>query len=75
MNDFILPNKVYEVLKWITILAVPLATFIISVYDSIITGDFRSIVMAVLSGLAELAGIIIKVSDTQYKKKLLGGTE
>ena len=75
MNSLILPNKVYDVMKWIFFLGVPLGTFIISIYDAVITGDFRAIVMAIGSGIAELAGIIIKISDSQYKKQLAGGED
>jgi len=65
-----LPNKVYDILKWIMILAVPFATFIVSIIDAVATGDPRSIIMAIFSGVAELIGIIIKISDGTYKKQL-----
>ena len=68
-----LPDKVYDILKWIMILAVPFATFIVSVIDAFATGDPRSIIMAIFSGIAELIGIIIKISDGVYKKQLQGG--
>ena len=34
-----LPNKVYDILKWIMILAVPFATFIVSIIDAVATVD------------------------------------
>lgn len=68
-----LPDKVYDILKWIMILAVPLATFIVSIIDAVATGDTRAIIMTVFSGITELIGIIIKISDGVYKKSLKGG--
>lgn len=68
-----LPNKVYDVLKWITILAVPLSAFVTSVIVAIQTGDPIAIITAVISGLGSLAGAIIKASDVEYKKELKEG--
>lgn len=65
-----LPDKVYNVLKWITILAVPTCTFITSLIVSIQTGDPTAIITTVISGLATLAGAVIKASDVEYKKGL-----
>ena len=67
----VLPNKAYDILKWLMLLLVPLATFIVSVIDAFATGDPKAIIMATFSGLTELIGIIIKVSDTNFKKQAL----
>ena len=68
----VLPNNIYNVLKWIMILGVPVSTFLISIYKAIITGDPVAIIAAVFGGAATLAGVIIKVSDVNYNKSIEG---
>lgn len=67
----IIPDKLYNVLKWISILAIPVITFISGILTSTLPSDTAafviSIVTAVIGGLGTLAGIIIKQSDTNYK--------
>lgn len=70
-----LPDKVYDVLKWIMILGMPVATFIIGIIDAVNTSSPAAIVTAVFGGLATLAGIIIKASDITYKKSLSSGED
>lgn len=70
-----LPNVVYDILKWIMFLAVPVGTFILGIITAAQTGDVSAIITAVFGGLGTLAGIIIKVSDGNYKKELEGGTK
>ena len=68
-----LPDNVYLALKWIMLLATPVCTFIIGVYEAIQTGSFAAIVTAIIGGLGTLAGVIIKISDSAYKQQLEGG--
>ena len=68
-----LPDKVYIVLKWIMLLATPVCTFILGVIAAIQTGDVSAIITAVLGGLGTLAGVFIKISDTQYRKEIENG--
>lgn len=68
-----LPDKVYNILKWIMLLAVPIGTFVTSLIVAIQTGDPTAIVTTVISGLGSLAGAIIKISDNEYKKELKEG--
>lgn len=68
-----LPDNVYLILKWIMLLATPVCTFIIGVYEAIQTGSFAAIVTAIIGGLGTLAGVIIKLSDTQYRKEIGNG--
>ena len=65
-----LSDQAYYVLKWVSILAVPLCTFITAVVASILTGDAMAITTAVISGLGTLAGAIIKASDIEYQRQL-----
>ena len=68
-----LPDTVYIVLKWIMLLATPVCTFILGIIAAIQTGDVSAIITAVLGGLGTLAGVIIKISDTQYRKEIENG--
>ena len=70
-----LPDKVYIVLKWIMLLATPVCTFILGIIAAIQTGDVSAIITAVLGGLGTLAGVIIKIRDSEYKKSLSDGKE
>ena len=64
-----LPDKVYDVLKWIMFLGTPVATFIIGIMAAVNTGDPAAIITAVFGGLGTLAGIILKISDGIYQKE------
>ena len=68
-----LPDKVYDVLKWIMLLAGPVTTFILGIIAAANTGDVSAIITAILGGIGTLAGIIIKISDGQYRKELTNG--
>lgn len=68
-----LPDNVYLALKWIMLLATPVCTFVIGIYEAIQTGSFAAIVTAIIGGLGTLAGVIIKISDSAYKQQLEGG--
>ena len=68
-----LPDKVYDILKWVMLLAVPVSTFIIGIYQAVLTGDPVAIILAICGGLETLIGVILKISDSFYKKELNGG--
>lgn len=68
-----LPDKVYDILKWVMFLGTPVATFIIGIIAAVNTHDPAAIVTAVFGGLSTLAGIVIKISDGVYQKELNGG--
>ena len=68
-----LPDKVYIVLKWVMLLATPVCTFVLGILAAVQTGDPAAIITAVLGGLGTLAGIVIKISDMEYKKGVKDG--
>lgn len=70
-----LPDAIYNVMKWIMLLATPVCTFVLGIIAAAQTGDVSAIITAVLGGLGTLAGIIIKISDSAYKKELEDGGE
>lgn len=64
--NFVLPDKVYRVLKWICILYLPIVGFIAEM-GSLFVFDTR-VICGFLSAVAVLAGAIVKISDTNYYK-------
>ena len=64
----VLNDKFYKVMKWVNILAVPLATFLIGVYAAFMTHNVEAIITAVIGGLGTLAGVVLKVSDDKFYK-------
>lgn len=68
-----LPDNVYNVLKWIMLLGTPLCTFILGIIAAVQTGSLEAIITAVIGGLSTLAGAIIKISDSAYKKEISAG--
>lgn len=68
-----LPDKVYDILKWVMLLATPVCTFILGIIAAVQTGEIPAIITAVIGGLGTLAGVIIKISDAEYKKQLSEG--
>lgn len=68
-----LPDKVYIVLKWIMLLAAPTCTFILGIIAAVQTGEPAAIITAIVGGIGTLAGVIIKISDTEYRKELNNG--
>ena len=68
-----LPDKIYDILKWIMLLGVPVGAFIMNLIAAVNTGDPSAIVNTVFTGLATLAGVIIKISDGEYQKELSSG--
>lgn len=68
-----LPDKVYDILKWVMLLATPVCTFILGIIAAVQTGEIPAIITAVIGGIGTLAGVIIKISDAEYKKQLQGG--
>ena len=62
----VLNDKIYKVMKWINILAVPVATFLVGLYAAIMTGNVEAIITAAIGGAGTVAGVVLKVSDKAY---------
>ena len=67
-----LPDRVYDALKWVMLLAVPVGTFVLGIIAAVNSGDTVAIVTAICGGLETLIGIILKISDSFYKKSIEG---
>ena len=61
---FVLPDKIYKVLKWICILYLPIIGLIAEV-GSLLVLDTR-VVCGIISAIAVAAGAVVKISDTNY---------
>lgn len=62
-----LSNKAYDIIKWVSLLAVPVVTFI-SALTEIWGFPYGSAIAATVSAVGVLAGAIIKISTDNYNK-------
>jgi len=63
-----LSNKTYDILKWISLLAIPTVTFITSVSDAL-GFPYGAQAAAVVSALGIYAGAVIKISTDRYNNQ------
>lgn len=70
-----LPNKVYDVLKIIVWIAPSALVFVIAVGEAILTGDWKAIVTAVISGIGTFAGSLLTKSCELYNKEIGNGSD
>lgn len=68
MNNIKLSDKMYTILKWTCLLALPTVTFITSVSE-ILGFEYGAQIAAIVSALGTFAGAIIKVSTDNYNAK------
>lgn len=62
-------NKVYDILKWIAIVALPaLSTFIVVLGKIWNWGDIAPMVAQTITAFACLLGALLGISSIQYKK-------
>lgn len=63
-----LSDEIYNALKWICLLALPLTTFITSVSETLgYSGGAK--IAAIVSALGVFAGAVIKISSNNYYKQ------
>ena len=68
MNQ-ILPDKVYDILKWIAIVALPaLSTFIVVISKIWGWGDMGLMIAQTVTAVAVLLGALLGISSIQYKE-------
>lgn len=65
MDKLLIPNKVYDVLKFITVLILPISEFITSL-ATIFGWDWGVTVVAVLASIHAFLGAVIKISSDAY---------
>ena len=61
-------NKVYDVLKTISLIAIPVSTFIVAILGAYNYGNLER-VTAVLAAVNTLLGSLVKISSAKYNKE------
>ena len=65
----ILPDKVFDVLKWVAIVCLPaLSTFIVVISRIWGWADLGSLIAQTITAVAVLLGALLGISSIQYKK-------
>ena len=70
-----LPNKVYDVLKWIVLVVIPACTTAYVGLDSVFNWGYGDVVAKVSAIVCTLIGTIIGISTAEYNKAKLNGEE
>lgn len=73
-QNITLTNKQYDVLKKLCLVAVPIATCIMSV-SAALGWDFGSILGAILGAVAAAAGEVMQISSSNYNAEMNPKTE
>lgn len=62
-------DKVYDTLKAISLIAIPVSTFIVAILGAYNYGNVER-VTAVLAAVNTLLGALVKISGSEYNKKI-----
>ena len=67
----ILPDKIYNILKWVALIAIPAIVTFLSVVLGVLDVDPKTVnvVVTILAALGTLIGSLIGVSTNAYNKK------
>ena len=68
-------NRVYDVLKMISLVATPLATFILTMTDIWGLNEYGTALAASVSALGVLLGAILKISTDKYWQGIDEGSD
>lgn len=68
-------NKVYDVLKWIALVALPAVTTLWLALASIWGFPYAEAIGATLAAITAFLGTLLGISSVQYAKKINGGTK
>lgn len=63
-----IPNKVYDMLKWLVVIAIPALTTFYAVIDKLFGWGYAEIVTTISAALCTCIGAIIGISTAQYNK-------
>ena len=63
-----LPDKVYDVLKWITLVFLPAATTLVGVILNTFNVDCTDIVLTIMTAVTTFMGAILGISNINYNK-------
>ena len=70
-----LPNKVYDVLKWVVLVVIPACTTAYVGLDSVFNWGYGDVVAKVSAIVCALIGSIIGISTAEYNKAKKNGEE
>ena len=70
-----LPNKVYDVLKWVVLVVIPACTTAYVGLDSVFNWGYGDVVAKVSAIVCTLIGTIIGISTAEYNKAKMNGEE
>lgn len=62
-------NKVYDILKWITLVFLPALTTLIGVILNCFNVGCADIVLTIMTAVTTFMGAILGISNINYKKK------
>lgn len=62
-------NKVYDVLKWITLVFLPALTTLVGVILNCFNVGCTEIVLTIMTAITTFMGTILGISNISYKKK------
>ena len=63
-----LPNPIYDIMKWVVIIAIPACTTFYVTLDTIFGWGFGDTVAKVSSAVCTLIGALLGISSSQYYK-------
>lgn len=63
-----LPEKVYDILKWLTLIVIPSVTTFYSVLDKLFKWGYSDIVTGISAATCACIGAIIGISTAEYNK-------
>ena len=61
-------NKVYDVLKWITLVFLPAATTLVGVVLNTFNVGCTDIVLTIMTAITTFLGTVLGISDINYNK-------
>lgn len=62
-------NKLYDVLKWITLVFLPAATTLVGVVLNTFNVGCTDIVLTIMTAVTTFMGAVLGISNINYKKK------
>ena len=62
-------NKVYDILKWITLVFLPALTTLVGVILNTFNIECTDIVLTIMTAVTTFMGAVLGISNINYKKK------
>lgn len=68
-----LPNRIYDILKWIVLVVIPALTTLYVVCDKVFAWGYAEIVTTLSSAACACIGAILGISTAEHNKEQLNG--